>query len=63
MSNNKLTRRIAAAVVAACLTVGGLAAVVVAGSDHAPTEQEQAGATWSRFGQGGGATTQGGTWS
>lgn len=69
MHASKLSRKFVAAALAAALTVGGLVGVGIVGTadhaDHGTAEQEQAGGTWSfRLPpKGGGATTNGGTWS
>ncbi len=67
MSPKRITRRIAAATLAAALTVGGLVAVGTAiDTGTADTAEEQAGATWS-YTVGPvakkGADTLGATWS
>lgn len=67
MKKNSLTRRISGAILAASLSLAGLA---VAGGielhDEPDQVEEVAGATWSRpmiIGGKGGAETQGATWS
>ena len=66
MFRNRLTRRLAAAVVAASLSIGGVAAAEAVSPDDAPVED--AGATWSFYGGWGSkggpsAGTNGATWS
>lgn len=69
MSYTKFTSRIAAAVLAGALAIGGLVGVgVVAADDHqVDAAVEETAATWSFTiapgGKGPGATTQGATWS
>lgn len=68
MFTTRFGKRIAAAALTAALTLVGLAGVGVADIDgpNGDVPAEEAGATWSFTGSskgGGGASTQGATWS
>ena len=64
MFANRFTRRIAAATLAAALTLGGFAGIGAAADDHGDAPTEQAGSTWSFTGGGkGGPQPNGSTWS